>query len=289
MSSVHSLSVSSPLHRFSYHGFPVHMKQYGTSKSTLPLVFIGGAFQNISQIEKLSNAFAKKTWVIAVDTPGNGDTGVLPHNYSFEFICNAINHCLVNELGVDRINLLGCSYGSIIAMRYAQMFPNIERLVLGAAMDHLPEWLEYEFSRLLFLLKWNKREEFADAFTNLMTNPELRETNRLCKITGKKLRHALLHSNEGITEQFIHNTKRILNGAATDLSLMPDIETTVFTGEYDSFVPIEENKRVAAAFKKSRFVTIPNADHMFHVEQFRLTVTTILEAILGNNEHDIAA
>lgn len=289
MSSKHTLSVSSPIHRFSYNGFPVHMKQYGTCQSTLPLIFIGGAFQNIRQIEKLSNAFAQKTWVIAVDTPGNGDTGVLPHKYPFEFICKAINHCLVNELGVERINLLGCSYGSIIAMRYAQMFPNIERLVLGAAMDHLPERLEYEFSKLLFLLKWNKRQEFADGFTDLMTNPELRKTNRLCKITGEKLRHALLHSNDGITEQFIQNTKRILKDAGTDLSLMPDIETTVFTGEHDSFVPIEENKRVAAAFKRNKFVALPNADHMFHVEQFRLTVSTILEGILGDDGQDLAA
>lgn len=289
MSNLHSLSVSSPIHRFNYHGFPIHMKEYGKGQSALPLVFIGGAFQNISQIEKISNAFAQKTWVIAVDTPGNGDTGVLPHNFSFEFICDAINDCLVKQLGVSRINLLGCSYGSIIAMRYAQKFPDIERLVLGAAMDYLPERLEYAFNHLLFFLKWNKREEFADGFTDLMTNPELRESNKLCRITGQKLRHALLHSNEGITEQFIHNTKRILRDAATDLSKMPDIETTVFTGEHDTFVPIADNKRVAAAFKRGRFVTIPNADHMFHVEQFRLTVATILEAICGDNEYNVAA
>lgn len=289
MSNLHNLSVSSPVHQFSYRGFPIHMKEYGKGRSTLPLVFIGGAFQNIRQIEKVSKVLAKETWVIAVDTPGNGDTGVLPDNYDFEFICDAINHCLVNELNVGRINLLGCSYGSIIAMRYAQMYPDIERMVLGAAMDYLPERLEYAFNHLLFYLQWNKRKEFADGFTDLMTNPELRESNKLCKITGKKLHHALLNSNEGITEQFIHNTRRILRDGETDLSLMPDIETTVFTGEHDTFVPLEDNKRVASAFKRGKFVTIPNADHMFHVEQFRATVATILDGILGDDKHRVAA
>jgi len=282
MSNLHSLSVSSPLHRMSFEGFPVHMKEYGRGQSDIPLVFIGGAFQNINQIEKLSNAFAKKTWVIAVDTPGNGDTGVLPHQYDFDFMCKSIRYGL-DELGVNKINLLGCSYGSIIAMRYAQMFPNIQRLVLGAAMDYLPSWLEYEFNLLLFLLKWNRLEEFADGFTNLMTNPELRKTNKLCKLTSQKLRHALVNANDGIKAQFVHNTLRILEFGETDLSLMPDVKTTVFTGEYDSFVPVEENKKVAAAFKRGRFLSIPNADHMFHVEQFRLTVSTILEAALGPN------
>lgn len=289
MSSLHNLSVTSPMHRFNYMGFPIHMKEYGKAQTDIPLVFIGGAFQNIRQIEKLSNAFAKKTWVIAVDTPGNGETGVLPHNYGFDFMCSAINHCLVSELGVDRINLLGCSYGSIIAMKYAQMFPNIERLVLGAAMSYLPDWLEYEFNRLLFLLKWNKREEFADGFTNLLTNPKLRKTNRLCRITSQKLKHALMHSDCGITEQFIHNTRRILKHANTDLSKMPDVETTVFTGEHDSFTSPSDNKLVASAFKHNHFTLIPNADHMFHVEQFRATVNTILDAILGKDEYHVAA
>lgn len=289
MSSLSSFSVSSPMHRFTYKGFPIHIKEYGKGNSDIPLVFIGGAFQNISQIEKLSLAFAPKTWVIAVDTPGNGETGVLPNNYLFDFVCNAINHSLVEEMGVDRINLLGCSYGSIIAMRYAQMFPNIDRLLLGAAMDSLPEDLEYEFNRLLFLLEWNKREEFAEGFTNLLTNPTLRMTNRLCKLTGLKLKHALLHSDDGIIEQFIHNTRRILTDGTTDLSLMPDIETVVFTGEYDSFTPPESNKRVANAFKRSRYVSIANADHMFHVEQFRKTVDTILGGVLDPIKLHIAA
>lgn len=280
MSNLHSLSVSSPMHRMTFEGFPIHMKEYGRGKSAIPLVFIGGAFQNINQIEKLSLAFAKHTWVIAVDTPGNGETGVLPNTYGFDFICRAIKHGL-SELGVNRINLLGCSYGSIVAMKYAQMYPNIERLAVGAAMASMPEQLEYLFNLLLFQLKWNKIEEFANGFTDLMTNPDLRESNKLCRITTEKLRHALLNANNGIKEQFVHNTLRILEYGETDLSEMPDVETTVFTGEHDSFTPVEANKMVAKAFKRGRFVAIPNADHMFHVEQFRITVNTILEAALG--------
>ncbi|MFC3050890.1 alpha/beta fold hydrolase [Kordiimonas pumila] len=288
MNTLHNLAVSSPFHRFSFEGFPLHMKEYGRGKSKIPLVFIGGAFQNINQIEKLSLAFAEKTWVIAVDTPGNGDTGVLPHQYDFNFICKAIRHGL-ESLGVDRINLLGCSYGSIIAMKYAQLFPNIDRLVVGAAMAHIPDRIEYIFNLLLFQLKWQKMDDFANGFTDLMTNPELRETNKLCRITGEKLRHALLHANNGMKEQFTHNTLRILQYGETDLTKMPDIETTVFTGEHDSFTPVEDNKTVAKAFKRGRFVSIPNADHMFHVEQFRTTVATILEAAIGHTEQESVA
>nr|WP_281500719.1 alpha/beta hydrolase [Kordiimonas marina] len=273
----------SAFHCFSYEGFPIHVKEYSRGLTEKPLVFIGGAFQNIQQIEKVSLALAKESWVIAVDTPGNGDTGVLPYSYDFEFICRAI-HSAIKKLGIDCVNVLGCSYGSIVAMRYAQMYLGVDKLILGSAMEQLPRHLEYEFNLLLFLLKWNRMEEFADGFTNLLTNPDFRETNRLCRLTADKLRHALVNASTGMKEQFKHNTMRILKHGHTDLALMPDVDATVFTGEHDHFLPVSANQRVAASFKRSRFISIPDADHMFHVEQFRATVQTILSGLKDEDD-----
>ncbi len=279
MSNIRALSFDTCFHCFSFEGFPIHLKEYSRGKTDIPLVFIGGAFQNINQVEKLSTALAKESWVITIDTPGNGDTGVLPHTYSFEFICKAIHHGL-KQLGIDVINLLGCSYGSIIAMRYAQTYLGVENLILASAMEKLPDALVYEFNLLLFLLEWNRMEEFADGFTNLMTNPDLRESNKLCRITADKLKNALLHSSTGIKEQFKHNTLRILRDGKTDLSLMPDVKkATVFTGEHDNFVPVEANQRIADSFKNGEFIAVPDADHMIHVEKFRTMIDIVLGAI----------
>lgn len=278
MSNIRALSFDTCFHSFSFEGFPIHLKEYSRGKTDIPLVFIGGAFQNINQVEKLSTALAKESWVITIDTPGNGDTGVLPHTYSFEFICKAIHHGL-KQLGVDVINLLGCSYGSIIAMRYAQTYLGVENLVLASAMEKLPDALVYEFNLLLFLLEWNRMEEFAEGFTNLMTNPDLRENNKLCRITADKLKNALLHSSTGIKEQFKHNTLRILRDGKTDLSLMPDVKATVFTGAHDNFVPVEANQRIADSFKNGQFIAVPDADHMIHVEKFRTMIDIVLGAI----------
>lgn len=281
MSTLPQVENEQSFHRFTYEGFPVHMKEYARGRTEVPLVFIGGAFQNISRVEKLSNAIAEKSWVITVDTPGNGDTGVLPYSYGFDFICRAIHQGL-KELGIDRVNLLGCSYGTIVALRYAQNFLGVDRLMLAAAMDKIPPSLEYDFNLLLFQLEWNRLQDFADGFTNLMTNPDLRKTNRLCRVAAEKLHHALLHSSEGIREQFKQNTLRILKDGTTDLSVMPDVDTTVFAGEMDHFVPVEANKKIASAFKRGRFIEIPDADHMIHVEKFRTMIGIIHDALARN-------
>jgi pimeloyl-ACP methyl ester carboxylesterase len=291
VSSVNQLPTESPYPVLSFEGFPIHLKEYAKGKTDTPLVFIGGAFQNIAQVEKLSKAIAEKSWVITIDTPGNGPTGVLPHDYSFDFICRAI-HSGLKSLGVDRINLMGCSYGSIIAMRYAQKYLGVDKLILASAMEKLPDELVYDFNLLLFQLEWNRIEEFADGFTNLMTNPELRATNRLARLTADKLRHALLNANTGIKEQFKHNTLRILRDGKTDLSLMPDVEATIFTGEHDHFVPVVANERVAASFRRGRFIAVPDADHMIHVEKFRRMIEIIHDALdltVQDQSMDLAA
>lgn len=278
-----SSSTGTDFHILSYEGFPIHLKQYSKGLTDIPLIFIGGAFQNIDRVEKVCRALARKTWVIAVDTPGNGNTGVLPADYDFTFICEAIHYGL-KSLGIDAVNLLGGSYGSIIAMRYAQRYLGINNLVLCSAMDRLPEKLEYEFNKFLFQLEWNRIEEFADGFTDLMTNPKLRQTNRLARVAADKLRHSLLTSSKGIREQFRHNTMRILRDGTTDLRLSPDIPTTIYTGEHDHFIPVDSNIRVANSFPRGRFISVPGADHMVHVEKFRANVDVILSGISKNSE-----
>lgn len=263
-------------HTLSHKGFPVHVKEYAKGTCDIPLVVIGGAFQNIAQIERMSKALAKHTWVIAFDTPGNGATGILPHDYSFDFISDCIASAL-EELRVRKVNLVGFSYGSIVAMRFVQHYrPMVSRLLLGGAMHRMPEQLEYEFNHMLFYLKWDKQKEFADSFTNLMSNPDLRKTNRLAKLAGEKLHHALMHASQGMREQFKHNTKRILQFGNTDLSKLPDVPTVVFTGEHDIFVPPSANKLIADAFPRGRYESIEGADHMAHVIQFKKSVDLIL-------------
>lgn len=263
-------------HTHDYRGFPVHVKEYARGSSDIPIVVIGGAFQNIAQIERMSLALAKKAWVIVFDTPGNGSTGVLPSHFPFEFIAECIQASL-KQLSVKKVNLVGFSYGSLVALRFIELFPTmVSRLTLLGAMHRIPEHLVYEFNHMIFYLRWEKRQEFADSFTNLMSNPNLRETNRLARLAGEKLHFALMNACLGMREQFMQNTQRILDHGNTDLSKLPDIRTLVSTGEHDIFVPPAANKLIADAMPRGQYRSIEGSDHMVHVIQFKKTIDMIL-------------
>lgn len=253
--------------RNSYEGFPVHLKHFGRGTSIYPTVYVGGAFQNIDRIQGLCETLAEDSWVIAVDTPGNGDTGVLPYKFDFDFICQAI-HFALKETGVDRFHMIGTSYGTMIAQRYSQMYPKtLINLTLAAAMAEPSRALLCKFDLMIALIEWDQKEEFANEFCNLMTTPAFRDKNRLARLAAGKLEHSLINSTLGIYEQFIHNTRRIINHGRIDLSDMPDIPVTVMVGEHDIFTPLAENEKVAAAFNQSNLIVIKNADHMLHVEK----------------------
>ena len=269
-------------HEFIHNGFPIHVKHYGVGKSNIPLLFIGGAFQNIQRVESLTVPLSQHSWVIVVDTPGNGNTGILPHNVSFDFICEIIYEYLV-QANIKTINIFGCSYGSIVAMKFAQAYAesdiNIRKMVLASAMHRMPDHLKESFKNLIDHLDGGEIDKFASGFTNLMTNPEFCAVNKMAAMASTKLYDALINANLGIREQFKHNTMRILWDGETDLDNMPDVDTMVMVGEHDHFLPVEANQLVANAFKRSELRIIPKADHMAHVEQRKVVIRMIIDAI----------
>jgi len=278
---------SSDIQSVDFQGFPVHYKEYNRHRSEIPLVYIGGAFQNITRVEAISQSLARERWVITIDTPGNGATGVLPSNYGFDFICEAVHHTL-KVAGVAHINLLAGSYGSIVALRYVQKYLGVDHLVLASAMSDLPDRLVYDFNLFLFLLEWDQVEEFAQGFTDLMTNPDIRDSSPIHRTVAAKLKDALVTAPRGLLEQFIHNTRRILHDGKTDITALPDITTTVIAGEHDQFVPLEANREVAQAFRHGSLQVIHGADHMMHVQKRKEFVRLVMDATEAHAAYQMA-
>ena len=204
-----------------------------------------------------------------------GETGVLPDEFSFEFIAQSIQHAL-DELGIEKVNLLGCSYSSLTALTFAKNYPSrVNRLLLGGAMSRLPKRLEFQFEEMLLLLRHHNIDRFAEIFLNLLTNPQCLP-NRVFARVRERLSRVLRYPSVGALEQFKQNTRRIINYGQFDLSNMPNLEVLCFTGEFDHFVPLSCSAEIASAFAASEVRMIPNADHMFHIEQFRMTVDLML-------------
>jgi len=117
----------------------ITLNYYEAGESTavgggLPLVMLHGGGPGASAWSNFGSAlqgFAKDFRTLLVDQPGFGQSDKPPvvGNY-FRFAANAVKD-LLDELGIDRIHLLGNSLGGGTAMRFALLYPErVGRLVL---------------------------------------------------------------------------------------------------------------------------------------------------------------
>ena len=94
-----------------------------------PLVLLHGLGSQASTWDTVAAEFAKQFRVLAIDQRGHGDSD-RPGEYSFELMRDDVLGVL-DQLGLDRINLLGHSMGGTVAYLIAEKEPGrIGRLIL---------------------------------------------------------------------------------------------------------------------------------------------------------------
>ncbi|MFC4033984.1 alpha/beta fold hydrolase [Streptomyces polygonati] len=232
-----------------------------------PLLMIGGAFQRKEMWGRFEREFLAHMDVLTVDPPGWGAGDVLPDHHGVALLADAVRHML-DERGIERVNLLGGSYGTAIAYRMAQCYPErVVRMALVGTMTSIPEHARAAMRRTLEHLAERRMEEYARAAVEILMNGE-----RLGDVVaGAKVRRFLLRRlarlPEAEAEQTYANTRRLLNQEMIDTSRPPVAPALVATGEYDSFTTPELCRDMAAACRESWFTEVRAADHMLFLER----------------------
>ncbi|MEU7513771.1 alpha/beta hydrolase [Streptomyces sp. NPDC042898] len=229
------------------------------------VVLIGGALQRKTAWGRFEAVLAQRFHVFTVDLPGWGDADTLPASYGVDFLAAAL-HDLLGAAGHRRVHVLGASYGSGIAYRYAQTYPEAVRsLTLAGPLLWVPDEVRENLGRSVHLLEGERMEEFAElsAGTILRSRPG-------AKVTRQSAVRRILHSMfRGIDDadgrKYRNNTLRVLRQAP---SPQPPISAPVLvtTGEHDLFTPPDLCREVASLCPDVRFTLMYDADHAMHLE-----------------------
>jgi pimeloyl-ACP methyl ester carboxylesterase len=105
----------------------VHYEAIGRGK---PIIFLHGWLGSwrywIPSMQEASSAYR----AYAIDMWGFGDTAKVNERYDIREQVNLLNHFLY-EMGIGKIALVGHDFGAMIALRYAQMFPDlVDRIMI---------------------------------------------------------------------------------------------------------------------------------------------------------------
>jgi pimeloyl-ACP methyl ester carboxylesterase len=114
-------------------GLNMYYEIHGASQGAeLPLVLLHGAFSSIEpDFALMLPLFAKSRQVIAVEQQGHGHTADIDRPLSYEQMADD-TVALLQQLGIEKADFFGYSFGGAVAMQIAYRHPEMARKLVAA-------------------------------------------------------------------------------------------------------------------------------------------------------------
>jgi pimeloyl-ACP methyl ester carboxylesterase len=148
----------------------LHVMEIGEGE---PLIIVPATISELENWQTLAQFMAQWFRVYFFELPGHGDSTPFQDGFSSHKVAELVSQ-LIDELGYERFNLMGFSFGGLLAMRtFKHLYHRINRLILIApCLDHraLPlssrrQFLLHKFNQLL------SRPCIQERFVELIRNP----------------------------------------------------------------------------------------------------------------------
>ncbi|WP_042507724.1 alpha/beta fold hydrolase [Streptantibioticus cattleyicolor] len=244
---------------------------------TEPLLVLGGALQSKDAWRLHEMDFATWATTVAIDVPGLGDADPLPVHHGLDFHADALRHAL-DRLAMPSVNVLGYSYGALIAYQLACAFPGrVARLALAGMGEPEPEQAEdaAEIREMARLLQDGAWDAFARRAADVLTR-----TTGITRTDASAAVQLLVHRqfttlSADRTRQYLANLERLkyayehrgswITGPADGAPLA--VPTLLFTGAGDTLATPERVRAFTAAFADATFTTVRDSWHLALLER----------------------
>ncbi|WP_431911082.1 alpha/beta fold hydrolase [Amycolatopsis thermoflava] len=243
-----------------------------------PIVLVGGAFQHKDAWGRVERDLLRHADVITVDLPGWGAADRLPPGYGVDFLAGALGH-LLDHVAPEPVHVVGASYGSGVAHRWAQLRPErVRRLLLVGTMTHVTGRLRRRIARSVELAEQGRHAEFTAEVLDLMLSraPGVRR-----QAAVRRCLNSLVGAmTDADVAKYLDNTRRLLDHPGDDGRVLP-VPVLVTTGEHDPLTTPVLSRAAAARCADARFTAIHGADHLVHLERPAEVVDLALRFFAG--------
>ncbi len=246
-----------------------------------PLVILCGAFQNMYSLPVLEATMRDSQTLIFIDLPGIGIADDLPEGEGIEFMADCL-HALQVELQQPSINLMGLSWGGVIAFTYAQAYPeSVNRLSLISTTTTLSKKMlaRFEFGRSL--LNDNRRDDFIQLLVGIVTN----QNDKLDIHNGRTAQALMFESMRGSDKRNFIPYYKPSHFLQTPRKYRSDIRydgpVLLVTGQCDELATPNQVRTLARKMNNSTLTLIENCDHLLIIEEPYLVANAVTEFMTG--------
>jgi len=242
-------------------------------RKNIPVVFIHGVGLDHKMWFPQIRSFRNNS-VLVYDLLGHGKTPLNKKNVNFEDFSNQLNN-LLNNLNINKINLVGFSFGSLIALKYAKRFKKkVNKLVLISTV--------YKRNNSE---KNNVRERYKKAKKNIpISNSALNRwlSSKFIKLNPKIKKYILntLDKNKEDHLNFLKSYK-LFSYFKDNTKEIEQINTPslILTGTKDQGSTVKMSENLSNKLINSHFFKITNAKHLCSIE-YSSNVNMIIKKFL---------
>lgn len=268
-----------------------------------PLVLIaGGPGDSHTYFKPYFNKLAKKNTIIYFDARGRGRSTRTAHAaYSVEKDVEDLEN-LRKQLGYSKINILGHSYGGVVAESYALTYPEkVSRLILCNTFHSAEGWQDN-----IDNCNHHIRQSYPDVWKKLMSLRERMKSNTKewrkvydpCidnlywfSVTKKKKYQAVYRKLRSTEDDFSESVYYSIigsdpdfqvNGSMKGLDLRErlkslDMPTLILGGRADKIATIKQAMEIHESISQSKIVIFQKSGHLPFVEQNKTFTDTVAQ------------
>ncbi|MFP5471442.1 MAG: alpha/beta fold hydrolase [Bacteroidia bacterium] len=238
----------------------LHYRELGEGK---PLIILHGLFGSSDNWQTLAKKFAERFRVILVDQRNHGHSPK-SDEFNYHLLSEDLLE-LLDDLNIDKANLIGHSMGGKTIMHFAQKHPErIEKMmVVDIAPKQYPSHHDVILEGLnaidLSVVKSRgEAEKILDNYIQDFSVKQFLLKNLYWEIPGEQLAWRI-------------NLPVLTREMGNILSEVPskdcDVETLFVRGDKSNYILESDFQKIKVQFPNSKIITIEGAGHWIHAEK----------------------
>lgn len=258
---------------FEFKGKNIYYDVQGKGRA---FIILNGIMMSTKSWEPFMESFTENNMCIRLDFLDQGQSDKLKSSDYTQDIQVQIIHALLKELNLDKVSIVGISYGGEVALEFAVKHPNlVDRLVLFNTTPYTSPWLAEIGYKWNSIGKTRNGKTYYQATIPAIYSPSFYES----RLAWMKKREEILlpiFSNP----EFLDAMERLTNSAEHfDVREKLDqitAPTLIIAADEDYLTPINNQKYLNQHIKGSNLIILPGVGHASMYEKPLVFVSLVL-------------
>lgn len=259
----------------------IYYEIHGSGK---PLAFLNGIFMSTSSFSSFLPLFSKNYQVLLHDFRGQWNSGKEGEKYSLELHADDF-YKLLKELDIDRIDIVGVSYGGEVALKFTTFYPEmVNSLIIISSVSEVDDELKTKIERWIEGVKSKNSEIFINSWLQDVYSSQFLEKYEI--FLRNKLEESLLNFDYNASIKLMEAFLELFTNPLTPYLNKIEVPTLVVASEFDTLKPVKFSKIINQNIKNSELIIIGNSGHAIPVEKKNEFETVIFGFLEKNRVYE---